>query len=151
MPIASQVMSSMKIRNTLAAFLLLSAHAAYACMPGQNFDVHFSSDSATVSASEILRLANWIVDQRIKYPTQEVFQIDGRAEDREHNAHTLAKARLQAVVSILEAQHFNQVPMDEHYGVYRSGDVENGKRVEISILPVCPNSCCPHDDTPTKK
>ncbi len=133
----------MKIRRTLAALLLLGNHPAYACMPGQNFDVYFPPDSAAVSTSEVLRMANWMVDQRIKYPRQELFQINGWAEEREHNARSLAKARLQAVVSILKTQHFNQVPMDEHYGVYRSGDVENGRRVEISILPACPNPCCP--------
>jgi len=145
----------MKIRTTpatfLLLFLLLSARIGYACMPGQNFDVYFPSNSATVSASEILRLANWMADQRIKYPTQEVFQIDGRAEDHERNARALAKARLQAVASILANHHFNQVPMDEHHGIYRSGDVENGQRVEISILPACPNPCCPDGDTSTKR
>lgn len=63
-------------------------------MPGQNFDVYFSQDSAVVSASEMLRLANWTTDQRIKYPRQEVFQIDGRAEERERNPQSLARCHI---------------------------------------------------------
>lgn len=137
-------MAALKFGNkyAFAVLALLCTGAVHACMPGQNFDVYFSPDSAVVSAPEILRLANWTAEQRIKYPKQEVFQIDGRAEEREHNARPLAKARLQAVASILKRQRFNQIPMEEHTGIYRSGDVENGRRVEISVLPACPNPCC---------
>lgn len=142
MPIVLPAMSFMKIRESLAVLAFLCAPAAQACMPGQNFDVYFSQDSAVVSASEMLRLANWTTDQRIKYPRQEVFQIDGRAEERERNPQSLARARLQAVASVLKALHFNQVPIDERSGIYHSGDVENGRRVEISVLPACPNPCC---------
>lgn len=132
----------MKNRSAFAALAFFCAQVAYACSPGQNFDVYFAQNSSVVSASELLRLGNWTADQRVKYPRQEIFQIDGRADEREDHAPSLAKARLQAVVAILDILHFNQVPMNEHHGVYRSGDVENGRRVEISILPACPHQCC---------
>jgi hypothetical protein len=48
----------MKIRESLAVLAFLCTPAVQACMPGQNFDVYFSQDSAVVSASEMLRLAN---------------------------------------------------------------------------------------------
>ena len=133
-------MSAANIVLALSAFL--SMQCAHACMPGKNIDVYFASNSSVVTASEMLRLANWMVDQRIKYPRQKAITAGGYAEEGERSPKSLAAERLHAVARTLKATNFNQVPVQEHFGVYRPGDVSNGRRVEISLLPACPDECC---------
>ncbi len=139
---------AVKILLTFASIFL--AQFAHACMPGKNIDVYFPSNSSAVTASEMLRLGSWMVDQRLRYPKQQAIIVSGYAEEREHNAKSLAEMRLHAVTAILTERGFNQVSIQEHSGVYKSDDVKNGRRVEITMLPACPNDCCP-DHEPIEK
>ncbi|WP_083383887.1 hypothetical protein [Cupriavidus sp. USMAHM13] len=118
------------------------ANPALACLPGKHFDLYFSAGSVVPSATEVRRLALWVAELRRDVPAQQVFAMSGYADSAEPRAHELSRLRLDAVHRLLTGWRFNQVPIATHYGVYPAGTVSNGKRVEISLLPACPNDCC---------
>ncbi|MBC8726257.1 hypothetical protein F6X37_33430 [Paraburkholderia sp. 31.1] len=123
---------------------LISGHV-FACMPGENFDIYFPPNSAVIPADEVLRLANWVVDQKITYAnhkTRETTLVGGHAEEREQNATQLAQARLIAGKAVLDQFGFLRGTVKTSSRVYSKNDVENGRRVEISFEPDCPNKCC---------
>jgi hypothetical protein len=127
------------------AFLIALSGSAVACVPSENFDIYFSTDSSEISSSEVLRLADWVVDQKLAYATHvtgEMTQISGHAEERERDPKKLAEARLAAGRSLLRELDFLRGEVDSGTSVYTTKYVENGKRVEISFLPDCPNKCC---------
>ena len=65
------------------------AYATSQNLPGQNLDVFFEKNSAQPVAGEILKLANWVVDMRFKFPIQESLYIGGLAEASERTPKTL--------------------------------------------------------------
>ncbi|WP_085483161.1 hypothetical protein [Paraburkholderia susongensis] len=124
--------------------VLISGHV-FACMPGENFDIHFPPNSAVIPVDEVLRLAKWVADQKITYAnhkTEETTLVSGHAEEREQNPTQLAQARLIAGKAILDQFGFLRGTVKTSSRVYSKDDVENGRRVEISFEPDCPNKCC---------
>jgi hypothetical protein len=125
--------------------LIALCASAYACVPSENFDIYFSTNSSEIPASEVLRLANWAADQRIVYAdhvTSEITQISGHAEERERDPARLASARLAVGRSLLQQLGFLRGTIDSGTHVYANKYVKDGRRVEISFLPDCPNKCC---------
>jgi len=136
-------MSSMSGKCYLAWFVgMLSTQIAFACVPSRNVDIYFAFDSAEISAAEFRRLADWALEQRKNYPNQQAIYLDGYAEEVESAPRALARRRASEVERLLVQLRFNSIPMETSAAVYRTGDVSNGKRVEVSLLPACPNDCC---------
>ncbi|VWD48976.1 hypothetical protein [Burkholderia contaminans] len=124
---------------------LLTSNPAFACIASENFDIYFSRDSSHISNSEIVRIAKWVADQKINYAnhlTKETTLISGHAEESEPEAPALAQSRLQTAYALLEELGFLRGTIKKSARVYSHGDVGNGRRVEISFLPDCPNKCC---------
>ncbi|WP_235850706.1 hypothetical protein [Paraburkholderia piptadeniae] len=143
-PIASLDMSFI-MRNFIASFLILVSGHVLACMPSENFDIYFPPNSASIPAQEILRLANWVVDQKITYAshhTKETTLVSGHAEELERNPQRLAEARLTVGKALLNQLAFLRGTVKTSARVYSRRDVDNGRRVEISFEPECPNKCC---------
>lgn len=126
------------------------AGSVLACTAGKNVDVYFSPGSGVPPSAEVRRLAFWVAEQRASVPTQQALEMSGYAESTEPKARELARLRLEAVQRLLTGWHFDQVPISTHYGVYPAGTVQNGRRVEISLLPACPNDCC-HSSAGSRK
>lgn len=125
--------------------LLVVCNSAFACIASENFDIYFNRDDATISNSEVVRIANWVADQKIAYAnhtTKETTLISGHAEENEHGAQALAQSRLQVGRALLEQLGFLRGTIRASARVYSHADVDNGRRVEISFLPDCPNKCC---------
>ncbi|WP_423391267.1 hypothetical protein [Burkholderia sp. LMG 21824] len=124
---------------------LLTANPAFACIASENFDIYFSIDSSHISNSEIARIAKWAADQKVYYAnhfTKETTLISGHAEESERSALALAQSRMQTAYALLEQLGFLRGTIKTSARVYSHGDVDNGRRVEISFLPDCPNKCC---------
>ncbi|MDN7701495.1 MULTISPECIES: hypothetical protein [Burkholderia] len=124
---------------------LLTSNPAFACIASENFDIYFSRDSSYISNSEIVRIAKWVVDQKLNYAnhlTKETTLISGHAEESEPEALALAQSRLQTAYALLEQLGFLRGTINKSTSVYSQRDVDNGRRVEISFLPDCPNKCC---------
>jgi len=122
-----------------------SSPSLFACSPSENFDIYFPENSAKVPASEVLRLANWVADQKIAYEhhvTKERTLFSGHAEEGERKPKTLADERLDVGMSLLKQLGFFRGDIATSTRTYSLRDVKNGKRVEISFEPDCPNKCC---------
>ena len=129
----------------ILALSLLASNPAIACIASENFDIYFSRDNSYVSNSEIARIAKWVTDQKINYAnhfTKETTLISGHAEESERSALTLAQSRMQTAYALLGQLGFLRGTIKTSARVYSHGDVDNGRRVEISFLPDCPNKCC---------
>ncbi|MGF6812385.1 hypothetical protein OKW30_007577 [Paraburkholderia sp. Clong3] len=141
----------MNIKLGAVAFGLLSI-SAQACntsqnLPGQNIDLYFERNSTQVSADQILKLANWAIDMRLKYPIQEVLSIGGVAEASEKEPKQLAMQRADTAKAMLIQFGLTQVPYDVRAGIYKPLEhfvepPEKVRRVEIELSPGCPNNCC---------
>lgn len=140
----------MKI-NLIALVLIAFASGAQACsssqnLPGENIDVMFSRDGSTISGSETLKLANWAVDINSKYEIQDFVHIRGLAEASENQSQQLSAKRAEAVRQMLAQFGLKKAPFEVVSRIYHplkpSDAGENGKRVEITLSPGCPNHCC---------
>ena len=129
----------------LALALLLSAPQAFACVASENIDLYFVQNSTQLSNSEIVRLAHWVADQKVTYErhqTEEATPLSGHADSTERDASATAKARMLLGKQLLMNMGFIKAPIRTSARVYNKGDVENGRRIEISFEPQCPNRCC---------
>jgi hypothetical protein len=141
----------MNIKYGIVVFGLLSINVQ-ACntsqnRPGQNIDVYFEKNSAQVSTDQVLRLANWAIDMRSRYPIQDVLSIGGLAEASEKEPTKLAMRRADTAKAMLIQFGFTQVPYDVRAGVCRPLEhfiepPEKIRRAEIELSPSCPNNCC---------
>ncbi|MGS0894679.1 hypothetical protein ACVBGC_19415 [Burkholderia stagnalis] len=123
---------------------------AVACTASENFDIYFSKNHATISGSEMIRLASWVVDRKIEYSdhkTREVTLVSGHALEDEQDPYKLAELRLDAGKTLLEQLGFLRGEVKTGVRVYMKRDVDNGRRVEISFEPDCPNKCCTGEST----
>lgn len=133
------------MRKFIIASLLVVSNSAFACIASENIDIYFDENNSSISNSEVVRVASWVVEQKIYYAnhaTEENTFISGHAEEAEHMPKDLAKARLQAGYDLLKKLHFLRGAVRASARVYSHHDVDNGRRVEISFLPECPNKCC---------
>ena len=144
MPTALQG-TSFTMLKFIVCLSLLTSNPAFACIASENFDIYFSRDSSYISNSEIVRIAKWVADQKLNYAnhlTKETTLISGHAEESEPEALALAQSRLQTAYALLEQLGFLRGTINKSTSVYSQRDVDNGRRVEISFLPDCPNKCC---------
>lgn len=138
-------MLSTACKSCLSLLLSVSA-SAFACVPSENFDIYFNENSAEVPTAEVLRLANWVTKQQDAYAnhvTKEITQVSGHAETTERDPQKLAEARLLVGKRLLDQLGFLRGEVETETHIYRHNHLTNGKRVEISFLPECPNVCCP--------
>lgn len=129
----------------IISLFLITSSPTFACIASENFDIYFLPNSSHISNSEIARIEKWAIDQKINYAnhlTKETTLISGHAEESEPGALALAQSRLQTAYALLEELGFLRGTIKKSARVYSHGDVDNGRRVEISFLPDCPNKCC---------
>ncbi|WP_198361559.1 hypothetical protein [Burkholderia ubonensis] len=136
----------------VAIVLALSVVRVFACVgaenqPGETTDVTFEHNVSTPSNASVLKLANWVIDLRAKYPTFEAVAVIGLAEIGERNPEELATARAAQVQNSLQllSAHASKVSVSAH--VYKpmlpgSKYEPSGARVEVTLIPGCPNNCC---------
>jgi hypothetical protein len=127
--------------------LMLSVNVsqAFACVASENIDLYFARNSTQLPNSEILRLAHWVADQKVSYqehnPDEET-ELSGHADNSEHNPDATARTRMLLGKQLLVNMGFVKAPIKTSSRVYNTADVENGRRIEISFEPQCPNKCC---------
>ncbi|MGZ2744035.1 hypothetical protein [Burkholderia stagnalis] len=129
----------------ILSLLFALSNSAFACTASENFDIYFPENSVVVPNTEIVRLTNWVIDQKVTYvnhTTGEETLVSGHAEEGEQHAPKLAQSRLEVGRALLEQLGFLRGTVKTSARVYAHGDVDNGRRVEISFEPDCPNKCC---------
>ena len=112
------------------------------------FDIFFAKNSATVSADQVLRLAQWTAQLRVRYPNRELLSMRANVEQGERGGEALGRLREQAVVHLIGDLQFSarQVEIAEKIHVLPAGALGSGprndvKRVEMDLLPACPHEC----------
>lgn len=139
-------------RIAIAAMFALSVGRAEACagpenQPGQTMDVNFARNSSVIDGANLLALANWAVDLRLKYPFLESASIVGLADANEGNRQDLAEARAANVSRSLDSFGVHASSISVIGRVYKpllsgSKHEPSGTRAEVSLVPGCPNNCC---------
>ncbi|RQR40489.1 hypothetical protein DIE22_04265 [Burkholderia sp. Bp9142] len=127
-----------------AVFLFVTANS-HACagsesFPGQNFDLMFEKNSASVSAEQVAKLRGWVSNILSNFPNREGVAVTGVAESEEVEPEALSARRAAIARRLL--QHFGLT--HERYAIHgyvykrmSVHDSENAKRVEITLLPGC--------------
>jgi len=136
----------------VASILLLSISRAFACsgsqnQPGQTIDIEFTKNSSFIDGKNMLALANWSVDLRIKYQLLESSSIVGFADEKEKNSLVLAKDRANNVSRLLDSFGIHASSASIIGKIYKpmlpnSKYEPTGTRAEVTLVPGCPNKCC---------
>lgn len=114
--------------------------------------VYFDRDSATVSAAQVSRLANWMADLHARYPNHESIDISASAEPGEQAPNDLALERARNVARVLrENLQFDGTKIhlpDRGYvkkpasAYLQQLEKSQGVRaVQLDFLPACPHEC----------
>ncbi|OXI85121.1 hypothetical protein CFB40_29535 [Burkholderia sp. AU31652] len=133
-----------------AAVLLFVGANSYACvgsenLPGQNFDLMFEQNSATVSEEQAKKLEDWVSKMLSQFPIREGVAVSGVAEPVETGPEELSARRAESARQLLVHLGLKQERYAVHSYVYKRMSVqddENAKRAEITLLPGCPDNCC---------
>ncbi|MDR0243847.1 MAG: hypothetical protein LBJ65_19815 [Burkholderia sp.] len=123
---------------------------SYACdgsesLPGQNFDLMFEKNSATVSAEQMAKLGGWVSNMLSRFPIRDGVAVSGVAESAETDPVGLSVRRAEIAHRLLLHFGLRQERYAIHSYVYKrmgTQDSENAKRTEITLLPGCPDKCC---------
>jgi len=124
----------------ILASLIGAVHGA--CSRGSDLDVHFEVNSDELRVAEVKRLANWRMDNRTRFPVQDLLIIVGSAEATEKNASDLAERRSAVVAEYFRRTGYNEAEIIIKHMVYtqEAGRFGEGfKRVELEMIPACTN------------
>ncbi|WP_133666244.1 hypothetical protein [Paraburkholderia sp. BL10I2N1] len=136
----------------IVGILLLSVGRVLACdgpenRPGETIDVTFAQNSSAIDGTNMLALANWLIDLRLKYPILESSSVVGLADAKESNPKMLAEARAANVSRSLDFFGIHASRVSVIGRVYKpmlpgSAYEPIGTRAEVTLVPGCPNNCC---------
>ncbi|WP_147329463.1 hypothetical protein [Paraburkholderia sp. DHOC27] len=131
----------------LTVVVALTISRAFACsgpesQRGQTRDINFDFNSSTISNTEVLALANWIVDSRINLSALEGTSIVGLADMREHDPQRIAQRRAETVKQALDMLQVRSATTEVVAHVYQpmmpdSKYEPTGTRVEVTLIPAC--------------
>lgn len=139
-------------RKILIATIAMSAAASsYACSPVKVKGVYFEHESSAVPASQVMRLANWMIDLRQRYPNHEAFYVSASTEPGERMPSQLGMNRAHSIAHVLrETLHiasakiklpersYVEAPVSEYL---KQLEKSQGVRVDLGFLPACPHEC----------
>lgn len=113
----------------------------------EQLTVKFDRDSSTLHSDSIVRLANWSVDMKLKYPIRLWFSVVGMAGPDEKNASRLAAQRAENVKQMTDLLGMSATQLSEVKSYINSRQEaemtdDNGAAVTIDLNPGCPNNCC---------
>ena len=122
----------------VSAIFFGTAHGA--CPRGTDHDVYFEKNSSILRSSEIHRLANWNIENAIRFPRQGILIIVGNAESLETNAKNLSRARAEIVVDYFHRTNYIAAEIIVKDLVYKQSLGALGgsfMRTELEMAPPC--------------
>ena len=146
----------MKSRNAALSVLMailatLAPLSSHACSPIKVRGVYFERNGSDVSAYQVLRLANWVTDLRLRYPNHQTFYVTASTEpgekapdrlgmDRAHNIARVFQETLQIAPAKIElpTRSYVEAPVSAYL---KQLEKSEGVRVDVSFLPACPHEC----------
>ena len=122
----------------LSAIFVGTAHGA--CPKGTDHDVYFEKNSSILRSSEIHRLANWNIENALRFPRQGILIIVGNAEGIEKNAKNLSRERAEIVADYFRRTNYTEAEIIVKNLVYEQRPGRYGgsfTRTELEMAPPC--------------
>lgn len=139
------------MKQLFVATVFLFSFPTIGCTLGYvDYEPVFSNGRSDLSASEVLRLANWRAQLRLWLPSGGKYLVYVRQNARVGVSAKLAEQRRKNLLSTLSNMGIDKVDIEES-AVRRFRDgLRPGQELrhltnvaEISIIPRCPHPCCP--------
>jgi hypothetical protein len=144
-------MTRLRFNGLLSLILITGLPTALACSPIKVRGVYFERDSSAIPASQVSRLANWVIDLRQRYPNHQAFYVSASTEpgeqapnrlgmDRAHNIARVLQENLQIASAKIELpeRSYVEAPVSAYL---KQLEKSQGVRVDLGFLPACPHEC----------
>ncbi|MDR3096949.1 MAG: hypothetical protein LBV73_07730 [Paraburkholderia sp.] len=104
-------------------------------------------NESSIDGTNMLAIANWLIDMKLKYLILESASIVGFADAKETNPKLLAEARANNVRRSLDFFSVRVASASTLGRVYKpmlpgSPSEPAGNRAEFTLVPGCPDNCC---------
>lgn len=144
------------MRTLLASLVFFVAMPSSGCsLGGLEFDPAFEPRAARLSGAEMLRLARWRSDLRIRFPNMGEFYVEVQASNAAGVPGRLAESRRKHLMESLQNLGIARADIQVSKVVERSVDRGDLARADlhqkviryintaaIAIDPKCPHACC---------
>ncbi|WP_455153122.1 hypothetical protein [Cupriavidus basilensis] len=133
-----------KYFRTAAAAVAILSQPALAC----SFDISFNSDfergADRLPASEVRRLAEWMIDEPATYENKQRFYIAVYEAPTVGVSHALAQKRVSHLKQLLKTFDVPANMTTVEILRYKPGkSAELPDFAHINFMPGCPHPCCP--------
>jgi len=123
---------------------VLLVQPVLACSFDISFNSQFEGGKDHLPASEVRRMAEWMIDKPRKYENQQEFHIALYQSPGAGISHALARKRVVQLQSLLKMFGVPAGKISSEIAPYRPG--KSGlppNFVQVDFLPGCPHPCCP--------
>jgi len=137
-------MSLAKCFRLIATAVAILAQPALACSFDISFDSKFEPDADRLPASEVRRLAEWMIDEPATFENKKEFHIALYEAPDIGIGHALARKRVSHLENLLTTFGVPVSMISTEIAPYRLGkSAESPDFAHINFMPGCPHPCCP--------
>ncbi|AOY92171.1 hypothetical protein BKK79_10520 [Cupriavidus sp. USMAA2-4] len=133
-----------KALHVVSGIAMLLAMPALACSFDISFNSEFEPGKARLSAAEVRRMAEWMIDEPRRFENQEAFHIALYQAPGSGISPAMAHRRVAHLQGLLEMLGVPASMLSSEIASYRPG--RSGlppNFVQVNFLPGCPHPCCP--------
>jgi len=133
-----------KALHAVAAVAALFVLPTAACSFDISFNTRFEAGKDDLPASEVRRMAEWMIDEPREYENQQEFHIALYQAPGSDISPALARKRVSHLRSLLETFGVPASKISSEIAPYRPG--KSGlppNFTQVNFLPGCPHPCCP--------
>ncbi len=137
-------MSLSKYFRTVAAAAAILAKPALACSFDISFNSNFEPGVDRLPASEVRKLAEWMIDDPAAYENKKGFHIILYEAPANGVSHALARKRASHLENLLTTFGVPASKISMEIPRYKPGkSAEPPNFAHINFMPGCPHPCCP--------
>ncbi|MGO4811330.1 hypothetical protein AB4156_17345 [Cupriavidus sp. 2MCAB6] len=136
-------MSLSKYFHTVAAAAAILAQPVLACSFNISFNSHFEPGADRLPASEVRRMAEWMIDSPGKYENKEEFHIALYEAPAFGVSHVLARKRTAHLTQLLTTFGVPASMISMEIARHNPGKSLAPNFANIDFMPGCPHPCCP--------
>lgn len=128
----------------VAVALALAPASVLACSPGGlEVELKFVGRQASLTATEVLKAANWYADTRRYYPSGGTYAIFLYAKPSLGLPHGLAKERAAWLRNLLGSWGVSPEKIEIGVMDFEGALPERANLAGLILDPACPHVCCP--------
>jgi len=137
-------MSLFKYFRTLAAVATILTQPALACSFDISFNSKFEPDADRLPASEVRRLAEWMIDEPATFENKKEFHIALYEAPTVGVSRALARKRVSHLEHLLTTFGVPVSMISTEIAPFRLGkSTQPPDFAHINFMPGCPHPCCP--------